>query len=104
MTVVEGTAPEALLNLEAPTHVFIGGSSGNLKDILKTVKRKNPEVRIVLNAISLETVKEAIEAVEEGILKEPEIVQIAASRSRKLGTYHMMTGLNPVYIITEGKA
>ncbi|WP_346907886.1 precorrin-6Y C5,15-methyltransferase (decarboxylating) subunit CbiT [Faecalicatena orotica] len=104
VTVVEGTAPEALLNLEAPTHVFIGGSSGNLKDILKTVKRKNPEVRIVLNAISLETVKEAIEAVEEGILKEPEIVQIAASRSRKLGAYHMMTGLNPVYIITEGKA
>ena len=48
--------------------------------------------------------KEAIEAVEEGILKEPEIVQIAASRSRKLGAYHMMTGLNPVYIITEGKA
>lgn len=104
VTAVEGTAPEALEDLEAPTHVFIGGSSGNLKDILKTVKGKNPDVRIVLNAISLETVKEAMEAVEEGILKQPEIVQIAASRSRKLGSYHMMTGQNPVYIITEGKA
>lgn len=104
VTAVEGTAPEALEDLEAPTHVFIGGSSGNLKEILKTVKHKNPDVRIVLNAISLETVKEVMEAAEEGILKEPEIVQIAASRSRKLGSYHMMTGQNPVYIITEGKA
>lgn len=102
LEVVEGCAPEVLKELEAPTHVFIGGSTGNLKGILTAVKAKNPQVKIVLNAISLETVKEAMEALEEGILKEPEIVQIAASKSRKLGTYHMMTGMNPVYIITDG--
>lgn len=101
--IVEGTAPEVLKGLEPPTHVFIGGSSGNLKDILSCVKAKNPSVRIVLNAISLETVKEAMEAAQEGILEEPEIVQIMASRSKKLGAYHMMTGMNPVYIITDGK-
>ena len=101
--IVEGTAPEVLQGLEPPTHVFIGGSSGNLKEILACVKAKNPSVRIVLNAISLETVKEAVEAAEEGILKDPEIVQIMASRSKKLGAYHMMTGMNPVYIITDGK-
>ena len=38
--VVSGKAPEALEDLEAPTHVFIGGSSGNLKEILRTVRRK----------------------------------------------------------------
>ncbi len=103
LEVVEGTAPEALKELEPPTHVFIGGSSGNLKEILTCVKEKNPHVRIVLNAISLETVKEAMEAAEEGILKDPEIVQIMASRSKKLGAYHMMMGMNPVYIITDGK-
>ena len=31
--IVEGTAPEALRKLEPPTHVFIGGSSGNLREI-----------------------------------------------------------------------
>lgn len=103
MEIVEGRAPEALKELEAPTHVFIGGSAGNLKEILAEVKKKNPKVRIVLNAISLETVKEAMEAVEEGLLIEPEIVQIAASKARKLGAYHMMTGMNPVYIITDGE-
>jgi precorrin-6Y C5,15-methyltransferase (decarboxylating) len=98
---VEGTAPEALLPLEAPTHVFIGGSSGNLKEILRLVREKNPNVKIVLNAISLETVRETMEAIEEGFLTDPEIMQISVSKSRKLGAYHMMTGQNPVYVISS---
>ena len=102
LEIIEGTAPEVLDNLEIPTHVFIGGSSGNLKEILKCVRRKNPNVRIVMNVISLETIKESMEALEEGLLTNPEILQISASRSRKLGAYHMMTGMNPVYIITDG--
>ena len=48
--IVEGTAPEALRKLEPPTHVFIGGSSGNLREILLAVKKKNPDVQIVLTA------------------------------------------------------
>lgn len=100
--VVNGKAPEALEDLEAPTHVFIGGSSGNLKEILRTVLDRSPEARIVVNAISLETVSEAMEAAEEGLLKDAQITQIMASRSRKLGRYHMMTGQNPVYIISAG--
>lgn len=100
--IVEGTAPEAMERLEKPTHVFIGGSSGNLKDILRLVLEKNPDVRIVLNAISLETVKEAMEALEEGLLPNAEILQLTAAKSRKLGAYHMMTGQNPVYIISAG--
>ena len=99
---MSGKAPEALEDLEAPTHVFIGGSSGNLKDILRTVLEKSTEARIVVNAISLETVSEAMEAAEEGLLRDAQITQIMASRSRKLGRYHMMTGQNPVYIISAG--
>ena len=100
--IVAGTAPEALGSLETPTHVFIGGSSGNLREILAIVREKNPDVRIVLNAISLETLREALDAAEEGLLPDAEVTQIAASRARKLGRYHMMTGLNPVYIISAG--
>lgn len=99
---VEGMAPQVLEGLEPPTHVFIGGSSGNLKEILACVKKKNPSVRIVINAISLETVTEVMEAVEEGLLDSPEIVQISVAKSRLLGKYHMMTGQNPVYIISDG--
>lgn len=100
--IVEGEAPGALEGLEAPTHVFVGGSSGNLREILKTVLERSPEVRIVINAISLETLKEAMDAAEEGLLENVQITQITAARSRVLGRYHMMTGQNPVYIISAG--
>ena len=101
--VVEGTAPGGLQNLEPPTHVFVGGSSGNLSEILKAVTDRNPDVRIVINAASLETIGEVLGAERSGLLSAPEIVQIAASRSRQLGAYHMMTALNPVYVVSDGK-
>nr|WP_294491119.1 precorrin-6Y C5,15-methyltransferase (decarboxylating) subunit CbiT [uncultured Mediterraneibacter sp.] len=100
--IVRGEAPEALKDLEPPTHAFIGGSSGNLREILNLLYQKNPSVRIVINAISLETVGEVMDAVENGLLKDARITQITAARSRVLGRYHMMTGLNPVYIISAG--
>ena len=100
--IIEGEAPAAFRELEPPTHVFIGGSSGNLREILCTVLDKNPSVRIVINAISLETVGDAMDAIEEGLLRDAQITQIMASRARVLGRYHMMTGQNPVYIISAG--
>ena len=100
--VIEGVAPEALEALEMLTHAFIGGSTGQLKEIIQCIKKKNPDVRIVINAISLETVKEAMEAMEEGLLADPEIIQLNVAKSKKLGRYHMMTGLNPIYIISDG--
>ncbi|XCP84418.1 precorrin-6Y C5,15-methyltransferase (decarboxylating) subunit CbiT [Roseburia hominis] len=99
--IIEGLAPEVLEGLESPTHVFIGGSSGNLKEILKVVREKNPQARIVINAISLETMQEVMEAFQEGILQDPEIVQMTVAKSRKLGNYHMMTGQNPIYIVAD---
>lgn len=101
--IVEGTAPAALKNLEAPTHVFIGGSSGNGKEILRTVLKMNRHARIVLTAISLETVKEAMEAMQEGLLPNAEVTQIFVAKSRELGSFHMMMGQNPVYIISAGE-
>ena len=100
--IVEGEAPGALAGLEPPTHVFIGGSSGNLREILKAVRGKNPEARIVLTAVSLETVRAVMEAEEEGLLPDARFTQITASRGRELGGYHMLTGMNPVYVVTAG--
>lgn len=100
--IIEGFAPQALEELETPTHAFVGGSSGNLREIVQLLQRKNPDVRIVINAISLETVSEVMGLVEEGILPDAEILQVSAARSKILGRYHMMMGQNPVYIISAG--
>lgn len=98
--VVEGLAPDALVELPAPTHVFIGGSSGNLREILSLLLEKNPEVRIVLNAVTVETQTEAAECAKEFGFAEYETVSVNIARSRKLGWYHMMTAQNPVSVIT----
>lgn len=100
VTVVEGSAPEALFDLPAPTHVFIGGSGGNLSEILETALSKNPAVRIVLNTVTAETFAEATAAIKALQLKNEEIVELNVSRSRKVGAYHMMTAQNPVCIIS----
>ena len=102
MRIIDGLAQHAMEDLEVPTHAFIGGSSGNLREIVQLLQRKNPDVRIVINAISLETVSEVMGLVEEGILPDAEILQVSAARSKVLGRYHMMMGQNPVYIISAG--
>ncbi len=98
--VVEGTAPEAMADLPAPTHAFIGGSSGSLRDIVAALLEKNPDVRIVVNAITLETQSEAAACAKEFGFTVYETVSVQASRARKLGRYHMMTAQNPVSVIT----
>ena len=97
---VEGTAPQALSGLPTPDKAFIGGSSGNLKEILILLQEKNPEVRVVLTAITLETVGKALKALAELPFDEAEIVQIGVSKAKKAGNSHMMMGQNPVFVIT----
>ena len=97
-TVVEGSAPEALTCLPAPTHAFIGGSTGNLKEILAVLLEKNPKVRIVANAVTMETAAELSEAAKDFAFSD--ICCVNVSRGRKLGRYHLMTAQNPVYIVT----
>ena len=100
LEIIKGEAPQALENLPAPTHAFIGGSSGNLKEIVALLLGKNPQVRIVINCITLETISEALDVLKEYDFQQREVVQLAASRSKEIGRYHLMIGENPIYIIT----
>ncbi len=96
VTVVEGRAPEALEELPAPTHAFIGGSTGSLRGIVECLLRKNPRVRIVANAVTLESVAELGELAKS--FECSDIAEISVSKPRKLGRYRLMTAQNPVYV------
>ena len=100
VTVVPGTAPEACGDLPAPTHVFIGGSAGNLGGILALALEKNPKVRIVATAVTLESVGELTRWGKELPFAQTEVLSMTVARGRKAGAYHLMTGQNPVYIFT----
>ncbi|MDR0523071.1 MAG: precorrin-6A reductase [Candidatus Methanoplasma sp.] len=95
---VRGEAPAALEGLPAPTHAFIGGSSGNMREILEDVTSKNPRARIVINSVTLETLSEAISCIREMGLSEEETISVSVSRSKRVGRYHFMNAQNTVYI------
>lgn len=104
LEVILGLAPESMADLPAPTHVFIGGSSGNLKDIVTEVLEKNPKARIVVNSVTLETVSEVLELPRVCAVEQEEIVCVNVANSRHLGRYNLMTAQNPVYIaVFRGK-
>ena len=100
VTVVHAAAPDALDSLPAPTHVFVGGSGGSLTAILTKALEQNPAVRIVINAVTVETLAEAAQAMETLPVRETEIVQLTVARSRRLGSHHLLTGMNPVFLLS----
>lgn len=100
VSVIAGLAPEACAELPAPTHAFIGGSSGNMKEIVKLLLEKNQNVRIVATAITLESIGELTECMKAFGFEKTEVVSMSVARNKKAGPYNLMTGQNPIYIFT----
>lgn len=100
MRVIVGLAPEALSDLPIPHKAFIGGSSGNMLEIIGALLKKNPHIRIVVNAIALETLSETLRVFEQYQLKDVDIIQLNVSKAKSVGSYHMMGAHNPIYILS----
>lgn len=99
LTVVPGKAPESLAGYPAPDRVFLGGSSGNMEEILDLVTELNPAVQLVINVIALESLNQAMAWFQKKGW-EPEVVCMQVSRAAKRGPYHMMQAQNPIYVLT----
>ncbi len=100
--IVQGTAPEALSELPPPDRVFIGGSGGRIGEIFDTLLKKNPDVRMVLNAVSLDTLAEVNSLIKERSLKS-RVTLTNIARAEDIGGHSIMKSLNPVYIVTLWK-
>ena len=101
LRVVQGCAPEDLDRLPVPDKVFVGGSGGNLREIMRTIWKRNRDARICVSAVLLETLKEGLLLFEERNI-DPDIVQITVNRSESVCGKHMMKAGNPVFILTGG--
>ncbi len=96
-----GEAPAALETLPAPDAVFIGGSGGEIDGIISVALRINPDARVVVTAVTLETVSLALAAFTQAGI-EPEIVQINVARGKQAGGLHLMEAQNPITILSAG--
>ncbi|MGL4687375.1 MAG: precorrin-6Y C5,15-methyltransferase (decarboxylating) subunit CbiT [Fusobacteriaceae bacterium] len=103
LTVIEGRAPENIPEIPYD-RMFIGGSTGSLKEILEHfIKYSKDNSKLVINIIALETLSVATAYLKELKFKEIEICNVSISRGRKIGAYTMMYGENPIYVITAVK-
>ncbi|MGS2777605.1 precorrin-6y C5,15-methyltransferase (decarboxylating) subunit CbiE [Robertmurraya sp. GLU-23] len=99
-TVVHGKAPDQLDQFPSPDAVFIGGTAGGMEEILRICcERLNQNGRIVLNAVTIENLAEAMAAFKKnGFTTEVILAQI--SRSKPILQLTRFDALNPIYIIT----
>ena len=82
LTVISGYAPEVCFDLPTPSHAFIGGSSGNMRGILNLLLEKNPSIRIVATAISLESIAELTACLKEFPWTETEVISIQVAYNK----------------------
>jgi precorrin-6Y C5,15-methyltransferase (decarboxylating) len=98
-TLVHGKAPEGLDTFPDPDAVFIGGTAGGMGEILDICcSRLRAGGRIVLNAVTIENLSEAMQAFKErGFSTTITLAQI--SRSKPILNLTRFDALNPIYII-----
>ena len=99
LTLIEGKAPQALEALPAPDAVFLGGTKGSMEAVVDAVLAKNPQARLCISAIALETLSVAVAALTARGLT-AEVTQIAVSRTKPAGRLHLLMANNPIFLIT----
>ena len=88
VTIVPGKAPEtfAQVSVHRPDRAFIGGTTGQMREILDELFRLNPDIRIVINLIALESLTVLMSYLKErGI--EAEILSMQIAKAEKI-SYH----------------
>lgn len=98
----QGSAVEVLPDFPHPDKVFIGGSHGDLDEIIDLAFRANPDARICVSAITLENLHQALKSLQKRGC-EVEVAQISVSRTKAAGNLHLLLAQNPVFLITGGR-
>jgi precorrin-6Y C5,15-methyltransferase (decarboxylating) len=102
--VQQGKAPEKLLDWPDPDAVFLGGSGGELAELIRLcLSRLRPAGWLVMNFVTLENLTLAIQTLES-LKVEWDVTQLQASRSQPILHMHRMQAENPVWIVSAQQA
>ena len=103
LEIIAGEALENIKTMPAPDCVFVGGSGGDLCEMLDVIYAKNSKCRVVINAITVETLAQVAAYYKEHEDYSLEIVNVFVARGKHLGSYNLMIAQNPVYVMTALK-
>lgn len=96
--VINGDVADLLKTLPCPDRVFIGGASGKIAAVVNIATAGGNAPRIVVTAVTLETLNEAVSALRDRGMS-AEVTQISAVRTKVVGSHTMLDAQNPVFII-----
>ncbi|MDR0576544.1 MAG: precorrin-6Y C5,15-methyltransferase (decarboxylating) subunit CbiT [Candidatus Accumulibacter sp.] len=101
LCILPGEAYEQLDAIGGFDRVIISGSGGRLRDILRVCGRRlSPGGRMVINAVTVETVYRALDVLKSDDYEELDVVSLNVARGRFVGGSTLMEGFNPVYVIS----
>lgn len=84
-----------------PDKAFIGGTKGGMNELVKLLSEKNPKIKLVITAVTIETLNNAMAVLDE-LDAEINVSQISVVHTEKIGNSTMFNAQNPVFII-EGE-
>lgn len=103
MTVIKSKAPEGMEDLPALDAVIIGGSAGGMGVIVDEAQRLlKVGGRLVVTAVTMETGYTILKELKDRPFSY-EGYQMAISRYRKAGPYHLLDPLSPIFIVAATK-
>ena len=102
LRLISGAAPDVFQELPQVDVCIIGGSNGRLAEILNQVPLVDGG-RIVITAVTIETVAQGLKLLTDLDYLEIDIVSIQAVRWKAVQTLHMAQALNPIFIISARK-
>lgn len=100
--IIEGSAPEVFSAIPRPSKVIIGGSGGNLEEILELLWNYPELKNIVVNAVTLNTAYKTIEFFNKKEIYF-EAFQMSISNIEMISNYQMFKAQNPIFIISAKK-
>ncbi|WP_129596161.1 precorrin-6Y C5,15-methyltransferase (decarboxylating) subunit CbiT [Anaerophilus nitritogenes] len=102
--IIHNNGIDALKEIDTFDRAFIGGSGGELEEIIKLCYEKLTNEGIcVVNCITIETLYKSMEFLKSTGFKDIDLSSINISKGKALGKYTLMEALNPIYIIAAKK-
>ncbi|MDB1125136.1 precorrin-6y C5,15-methyltransferase (decarboxylating) subunit CbiE [Vibrio algarum] len=100
VTLIKAKAPEGLDELSRPDAVFVGGSRGQMDDILLTAWQSlNAGGRLVVSAVTIDTVSEVYQwAKQNQIHLDTQVINI--SQTQPLAHYQRYQAENPIHLFS----
>lgn len=102
--VILGKAQDVLPKLPQVDAIIVGGTWGDTRQVIQlAVGRLKKGGRLVIDTILIETMYQALAAINKMQLAEVDVTQVTIAKARKITTGTMMLARNPVMIISATK-